>query len=286
MIVSGIDAGSKVAKVILLLDGKCIGSGVKTIKGSDAGDTENELLTKILDEQKIDISKLDYVVSSGLNIAHLPYVNVRVSESIALTKWASVLTKQKATILNIGYEKVTVHKRANGQLINSVSSDKCAAGAGIFLEMIEDLLEIEIDNISELVSMSSEPIQVESTCVVFAETEIISLLYQNKLPNDILAGSINALASRIFSLLLRIRPEGEIYAVGGYTNNSALLKAIEVQIGRSLVIPENPQIAVAYGAALLAEEQKMRSKQPEAWTKTKFRKYANFGRNRGIRQSH
>ncbi len=31
---------------------------------------------------------------------------------------------------------------------------------------------------------------------------------------------------------------------------------------------------------LLEEEKKLRSKQPQAWTKTKFRKYANFGRNR------
>lgn len=255
MIVFGIDAGSKVAKVTLIVDGKCIGSAVKTVRGSDAGDTENELFTKFLDEQKIEISNIDYVVSSGLNITHLPYVNLRVSESIALTKWASSLTKKKVTILNIGYEKVTVHKCINGQLINSFTSDKCAAGAGIFLEMIADLLEIEIDHISELVSISSQPIQIESTCFVFAETEIISMLYQNKLPNDILAGSINALASRIFSLLLKIRPEGEIFAVGGYTNNTALLKAIEAQIGRCLVIPENPQIAVAYGAALLAEER-------------------------------
>ena len=259
MIVSGIDAGSKSAKVIVLFDGKCIGLGVRGIMGSDAGETENELLAQILHKQKISLSKLDYVVSTGQNIKHLPYVNEQISESVALSKWASLLTGKTITVLDIGYQKVTAIKCIDGQLINSISSDKCAAGAGIFLEMIADLLEVEIDNISELASRSSEPVQVESTCAVFAETEIISLLYQKKQPDDILAGSLKGLASRIFSLLLKIRPEGTIYAVGGYTNNRTLLKAIEVQIDRRLIIPEDPQTAVAYGAALLAEEYALNS---------------------------
>jgi predicted CoA-substrate-specific enzyme activase len=254
MIVSGIDAGSKVAKVIVRNDGKCIGFAIKAIKGVDVGDTENELLAKILHSKKASFSSLDYVFSTGLNLTHLPYVARHINEAIALTKWASAITDKKTTILNIGYQKVLVVKCANGRLINSITSDKCAAGAGIFLEMITNLLEVELASISELASKSSEAAQVENTCSVFAETEIISLLYQKIKPQDILAGCINGLASRIFSLLLKIRPEGEIYAVGGYTNIRALLKAIEAQIGSRFIIPEDPQVAAALGAALLAEE--------------------------------
>jgi predicted CoA-substrate-specific enzyme activase len=254
MIVSGIDAGSKVTKVIVRSDGKCIGSGVKAIKGADAGDTENELLAKILHSKKASFSNMDYVFATGLNLKHFHYVTRQINEAVALAKWASAITDKKTTILNIGYQKVHVVKCANGRLFNSITGDKCAAGAGIFLEMITDLLEVELASISELASKSSEPVQVENTCSVFAETEIISLLYQKIKPQDILAGCINGLASRIFSLLLKIRPEGEIYAVGGYTNIRALFKAIETQIGSRFIIPEDPQIAAAAGAALLAEE--------------------------------
>ena len=124
MIVSGIDAGSKVAKVVVLKDAKCIGWRISEAKGSDAGATENELLTKILCDQGINFSELGYVVSTGLNLNHLSYVNKHISESVALTEWAKTLTMRKITILNIGYQKVIAVKCAAGQLISSVNSDK------------------------------------------------------------------------------------------------------------------------------------------------------------------
>ena len=252
MLVLGIDSGTKAVKAVFLNDGQYIDGDVRLLESTDTDTTQEELITAILSKNNIALSDLDYSVATGMHLMHLPFINEQIAEPIALGKWANTLSSKKAAIMNIGYQQVNAYKFADGRLFNIARSDSCAAGTGMYLEMLSDLLDMNIETIDQAVLKSSEAVQIESTCAVFAETEIISLLHQEKKPHDILKGAINALGSRLYSLLMRIRPDSDIYIIGGYASNVSLVKALETQVGQSLIVPERPQFVVAYGAALVA----------------------------------
>lgn len=259
MIVAGIDAGTKATKLIVLKNSKRLCSRVENMTGlTSRQNSEIEVLAEALSDQQMDLSFLDYAVATGVINKDIPYIKNYVGEAIALTTWMSSFNKKKATILDVGYQKVTAVKCAENLLLNAITEDKCAAGTGIYLEMIADVLDINTDSIDKLAVEDPEDLQVDSACAVFAETEIISLLYQQKRPADIFAAAIKGLANRIYSFLLKIRPEGNLYIVGGYASNRALVKALEQKVGSKVIIPECPQMAAAYGAALLAERYALR----------------------------
>jgi predicted CoA-substrate-specific enzyme activase len=247
-------------KAVFLNDCKYIDGDVRLLENRDIDKTQEELITALLSKNNIALSDLDYGVATGMNLMHLPFINEQIAEPIALGKWANTLSSKKAAIMNIGYQQVNAYKFDDGRLFDISRSDSCAAGTGMYLEMLSDLLDMNLETINPTVLKSFEAVQIESTCAVFAETEIISLLHQEKKPHDILKGAINALGSRLYSLLMRIRPNSDIYIIGGYASNASLVKALEIQIGQNLIVPERPQVVVAYGAALVANSHGVRDK--------------------------
>jgi len=131
-------------------------------------------------------------------------------------------------------------------------NDKCAAGTGRFLEYLARVLEMSIAQIGPLSMQATDPCRINSTCAVFAESEIISLLARKKKPVDIIAGIHNSLAQRIGSMARSARMETDILVTGGGGLNPGLVAAFEEELLTDIYVPENPQLNGAIGAALLA----------------------------------
>ena len=134
-------------------------------------------------------------------------------------------------------------------------NDKCAAGTGRFLEMMAKTLDIPISELGPLSLNWSENIQITSMCSVFAESEVISLIANNKEKSDIIHGIHNSIASKSYSLLKRVGLEKEFMMTGGVAKNLGVVKAVEDKIGSKLYICEEPEIVGATGAALYALEK-------------------------------
>ena len=134
-------------------------------------------------------------------------------------------------------------------------NDKCAAGTGRFLEMIARTLEVSLDELGAIALTSQEKIEITSMCSVFAESEVISLIANNKEKADIADGVCRAIANKAFGLLRRAGMEPEFMMTGGVAKNPGVVRAVEEKIGAKLYICQEPEIVGATGAALYALEK-------------------------------
>ncbi len=135
-------------------------------------------------------------------------------------------------------------------MIDFVMNDKCAAGTGRFLEMMADTLEVDISELGPLSLKSKENVEISSMCTVFAESEVISLIAQNKEPADIARGLHRAIAGKAMSLIRKVDPEPEFMMTGGVAKNPGVVKALEEMMDVPFYIYEEPEIVGALGAAL------------------------------------
>ena len=134
-------------------------------------------------------------------------------------------------------------------------NDKCAAGTGRFLEMMAKALGFTLDEMSTADENWSEDIRISSMCTVFAESEVVSLVAQNKAVADIVHGLNHSVASKVSSLAKRVSPEEGYIMTGGVANNKGVVKALEETLGTKLFICDEAQLCGALGAALFALEQ-------------------------------
>ena len=133
-------------------------------------------------------------------------------------------------------------------------NDKCAAGTGRFLEAMARTLEVSIDELGPISLKSKRSVEISSMCTVFAESEVISLIAQNREKADIAAGVHRAIAGKSAALLSRVSPEPPYMMTGGVAKNPGVVKALEEKLGVSLSICPEPEIVGACGAALLGLE--------------------------------
>ena len=157
------------------------------------------------------------------------------------------------TILDIGgQDSKAIKLDADGEVIDFVMNDKCAAGTGRFLEAIARTLEISIDELGPAALKSTEDIEITSMCTVFAESEVISLIANNKEESDIANGICRAIANKAYSLLKRVGLEADYMMTGGVAKNPGVVRAVEEKLQAKLYICPEPEIVGAVGAALYA----------------------------------
>jgi predicted CoA-substrate-specific enzyme activase len=134
-------------------------------------------------------------------------------------------------------------------------NDKCSAGTGRFLEVMAHALEIELDDLGSLSLESESPAAISSVCTVFAESEVVSRVAEGVSKMDIVAGIHQAIASRIYSMAVRIPVEQKIVMTGGVARNLGVLSALEKRFDSEILVPEMPQHTGALGAAIIAAER-------------------------------
>jgi predicted CoA-substrate-specific enzyme activase len=259
MAIAGIDAGLKTLKIVIMEEAKIIFDLVHKI-GKDSIAAATELaMEKVTEATGIASDDLEYVVATGTSRYQVPLAKEQSPESICLAKGIEFLKPSfSGIVLDIGAHKALAVRCENGIPLNIARSDRCAAGAGEYLEMITELLAIEASAMGELYQKSREPVEIQSTCTVFAESEIISLLHQKKGTENILKGALMGFASRVYPLLLTAGFPSDVVIVGGVARNNGVRQAIEEQIGQSILVPDNPDIVGALGAAVTGNEH-MRS---------------------------
>jgi predicted CoA-substrate-specific enzyme activase len=133
-------------------------------------------------------------------------------------------------------------------------NDKCAAGTGRFLEVIAEALGVPLSELGELGLSASSPAIISNTCTVFAEQEVISQLATGESVPNLIAGVHDAVATRIFALVSKLKIERDVAVTGGGAKNIGLVKALEARIGYPVLVPEEPLLTGALGAALVGKE--------------------------------
>jgi len=169
---------------------------------------------------------------------------------------------QAGTVIDIGgQDSKVIGLDGNGKVRDFVMNDKCAAGTGRFLEVMAGVLGVAISEAGALSLLSREPCSISSTCTVFAESEMVSLRAEGKSREDILAGIHKAMAHRIAIMGQSVGFRREVVFTGGVAKNVGMKKALEDEIGLEILVPEEPQIMGALGAAILAKAELVKMHQ-------------------------
>ena len=137
-----------------------------------------------------------------------------------------------------------------GEVLDFAMNDKCAAGTGRFLEVILGRLRVPLDEVAVTAARAERAVAISSTCTVFAESEVVSLVAEGQPVEGIVKGLHAALASRVAALAGTMPPDGGVFMSGGVALNPAMVEALSGALGRRVEIVPEPQLVGALGAAL------------------------------------
>lgn len=254
--VLGIDSGSTSTNAVILNEKQEIIAFHIVRTGAKSGESAQHALREVLAKAHLQSQDLSMIVSTGYGRVSIPFAQKTVTEISCHGKGAHYLNPYIRTILDIGgQDSKAIKLNETGEVIDFVMNDKCAAGTGRFLEMMARSLEVDIKEMGPLSLKSKEDITISSMCSVFAESEVISLIAQNKEKSDIIHGIHKGIATKSVGLISRVGKQGDYMMTGGVAQNIGAIKAIEEKLGQSLYIPQEPEIVGALGAALFALEE-------------------------------
>lgn len=266
--VIGIDIGSRAAKAVLLY-GDTIYTSIQPT-GMYMQQTAEELKADLLEQAGLKEEDIVEIAGTGYGRIALSSANIKsfvISEISAHGMGTNFLNPKARTIIDIGGQDSKAIKidPDTGKVLEFIMNDKCAAGTGRFLEKTANILGYDFDDLAGLRPNPDKEITVSSQCVVFAESEVISLRAKGEDPADILAAVHLAAAKRVCTLLKRVKIEPEIVFSGGVSNNIGMRRALEKLLGVTIKeLPFNMSFAGALGAAIYAEKEGRRQKEEGA----------------------
>jgi len=254
MITAGCDIGSLTAKAVILQDGKMLASEV-ILASAQPEKSSMEVMKRAVEKAGINMEDIEYCVGTGYGRKHIPFMNSPESEIACHGRGAVWQVPSARTVVDIGGQDAKAIKvDEKGNVERYVYNDKCASGTGRFLEIIADALEIKLEDMGAISGKATEKLTLSNQCVVFAETEIISLVNEGKEIADIINALHQAVANRAASLARGILVAPDAVMTGGVAKNAGMFAALEKALGVKLHSVDNPQINGALGAALFAAE--------------------------------
>jgi predicted CoA-substrate-specific enzyme activase len=257
---AGIDIGSTAIKVALVDEqGRLSGVHIAA-SGSLFHKNAKKALALLLTEKGLMPGDVYYTIATGYGRKLFKEADDAISEITANAIGVHEAGKQNGggrTIINIGgQDSKAIQLDRDGHVANFVMNDKCAAGTGRFLDVAARNLEIDLEELGDYhFSATSAPLSINSTCTVFAESEIIGLLAHGHGKGEIVAGIHHSIAKRTVRLAKRVGIEKCVYFDGGPALNKGLVAALEDELQRPIIVPDHPQTTTAFGAALLARSE-------------------------------
>ena len=251
MVVAGIDIGSVSTKIALAVNGKIYKVVIPT--GWSPRQAGENVLAAALDQGGVD-AKPDFIVVTGYGRIALPTANKAVTEITCHARGVGYLLPEARVVIDIGGQDSKVIKIGQqGRVLDFVMNDKCAAGTGRFMEVIAARLGVDVTELSDL-AKDEIPVEINSMCTVFAESEVVGLLAKGIGKGPIVAGLHKAIASRISAMVERMNPEAPIIFTGGIAQNKSLVHSLATQLKMSVLVPEECQFTGAIGAMIIAGE--------------------------------
>lgn len=252
MISTGIDIGAAFVKMVILEDGKLIGKGISKTTLEPEESLENARKAA-LDEAKISEDQIDKVGATGSGRNLVKNADVYATDVTADAAGANHIDKEIKTVIDVGGEDARAVKVSDdGKAVNFAVNDKCAAGAGAFVEAMARAMQLSLDEFSEYSLRSTQKIPINAQCAIFAESEVVSLVSDEVPREDICRAVHDGISERITSMAKRILIEDKVGLIGGAVLNKGLVKSINDGLGfEGIVLPDTEYVS-ALGIAIMA----------------------------------
>jgi benzoyl-CoA reductase subunit D len=256
MILIGIDCGAKNTKTVVMQDNKIIGKGI-SLTGFDQDEAIKTSFEAALKDAGISEADVQKIGGTGAGMDDIKQANVKVNEVKAMAKAAHYYYPSARTVTDVGAEMGRAVKiDEKGQVEDFAINEKCAAGAGAFIEAMARALEVKLEEMGPMSMETDEEIPMNAQCAIFAESEVVGLIHAKNSKQQISKAIHDAMASRIVSMIRRIGVNKDIVMIGGVGLNPGFVNSLKNQLEiDELLIPENPAYSAAVGAALVAAEE-------------------------------
>lgn len=256
MITAGCDVGSRTAKAVILNDDKLLAKVVIPAR-LDPRESAECVMDEALKQAGISRDAVSQIVGTGYGQKEIPFADRVESEISCHAMGAFWNHPDTRMIIDIGGQDSKVIKiNEKGQVLQYSYNDKCAAGTGRFLEVMADALAVNLEDMGELGRTCAEELTISNQCVIFAETEVVSLINDDKEVPDILNALFRAMAGRVSSQARSLGIESDVVLTGGVAKNIGVFQALaqSLKVDLKPLTTIDPQINGALGAALMGRD--------------------------------
>lgn len=246
----GIDIGSTASKVVVLNNDK------DTILYKDvmsSGWNSKETGRKIISQ----LNDLGYsndeshITATGYGRISVDFADKVITEITAHGKGAHFLGSSDRTVIDIGGQDTKIIVQNEDRVIDFLMNDKCSAGTGKFLEVMANRLGLDLEEFFDFARKGDENITLSSTCTVFAESEIISLMGKGSKREDIARGVVDSIVTKVAKLAERKNAGDDYFLTGGFSNNDYMMDELSIMLDANVLSHPDGRFAGAIGAALL-----------------------------------
>ena len=208
------------------------------------------------------LSDISYFVATGAAMEMAPYANSTVSMMGADAKAAIYFCNNARTIIDVGAEEARVIKcDEKGMMIDFVVNERCAAGAGTFIEAMARALEVSLDEMGPLSLKAERASPINASCVIFGESDVVSLIHRQESKAEIARAVFDAMADRISSMVRRLGVNPEVVLMGGVAKDVGFVASLNRKLSVNVLIPEYPEFSGALGAAIIAASRTKEAKK-------------------------
>jgi predicted CoA-substrate-specific enzyme activase len=255
---SGVDVGSTQTKAVIIDEARRIVGRSLIPTGANVVTAAENAFVAALEQGNVARSAVQYVIGTGYGRYKVEFGDAQVTEICCHARGAAEMFPNTRTVLDMGGQDTkAIRIAAGGDVLDFCMNDKCAAGTGRFLQSAAAALEIPLDELGLYARAGQRPVDITTTCTVFAESEVLSWLARGKKIEDILAGVHRSIAARSIALLRRVGIEEEISFTGGVARNPAMIEVLNQLLETRLNVSEESHYMGALGAALFALERSM-----------------------------
>ncbi len=256
MITAGIDCGAKNTKTVILKDGRIIGRG-SALTGFEQSLAVKVSLEEALKSAGVSRDEVQRIGGTGSGAKSIQEADLKVNDIKAISAAAHYFFPKARTVADVGAEEGRAAKcDEKGAVVDFAINEKCAAGAGAFIEAMGRALETPLDQMGPLALSSDNPIPMNAQCTIFAESEVVGLIHAKTRKKDISKAIHDAMASRIVSMIRRIGVNPDIVMLGGVAYNPGFVTALKRELGvEEVYIPDIPEFGAAVGAAVVAANE-------------------------------
>jgi benzoyl-CoA reductase subunit D len=255
MITAGIDCGAKNTKTVIMKDGRIIGKGA-VLTGFEQEKAVEESLEKAVQTAGISRDDIEKIIGTGSGKDAIKIANDTVNDIKAMGRGAHYFFPNARTVADVGAEEGRAAKiDENGNPVDFAINEKCAAGAGAFIEAMARALEVTLEEMGPLCLTSDKEIPMNAQCAIFAESEVVGLIHAKTDKPDISKAIHDSMASRIVSMIRRIGVNEDVVLIGGVGHNPGFTSAMKRELKlEKIYIPDDPEYGESVGAAVVAAE--------------------------------
>jgi len=258
MISAGMDLGTQRVKVVILKDKQIIGKS-QQLSGFEPTKAAEQALKEALQKAKLPREDIEHITATGAGVNLAPSADSTVSMMGAVAKAGAYYFPSARTVIDVGAEDARAVKcDERGAMLDFVVNARCAAGAGTFIEAMARALEVELEDMGSLSLKAERASPINASCVIFAESDVVSLIHKDEPKTEIARAIFDAMAERVASMVLRLGVNEDIVLVGGVGKDDGFVASLKRRLGTEIRIPEDPIYAGAVGAALVAAKRAAR----------------------------